>query len=112
MEKVKLCEWCGKEFITNNNNSKYCSDDCRKKCARKRSQERRENKRAKEKDTIEFLEAQEKKYNCPHPHECKYSKTAGALIYCNYFVKVGKLRGGYACDCDKFEPKHKKGVAK
>ena len=108
MEKTKLCEFCGKEFIIINNNSKYCSVDCRKKARKQREQERRENKPVKEKDAIAFLEAQKKKYNCPHPHECQYSKTTGAWVYCDYFSKVGKLRGGYACDCDKFEPKHKK----
>ena len=44
---TKICEWCGREFETNNKEAKFCSRKCTSMAERKRNQEKREA-RAKE----------------------------------------------------------------
>lgn len=54
MRKVKICKWCGKEFISTGK-EQICSDECRKELYKEYKQRynraRYQKKKAKERDT-------------------------------------------------------------
>lgn len=61
---IKQCIWCGREFTTNNGNTKLCSEECKKARAKSRFQHYYETNKEKHNRVC-------REYNKTHKEECR-----------------------------------------
>lgn len=83
IEVKKVCAVCGKEFISHNNNAKYCCYECKKKHTREHERNLR-NEKAKASNQSREHNLNQTLYNLH-----KYNEEHGTrLSYGQYMAKV------------------------
>ena len=81
-EAIKVCQNCGKEFVADHKNRKYCSDECEKEGNRKRHAK---NKRAKKKKPVIICAWCGKEFVASHAN----------TKYCSDECRIAAMRGRY-----------------
>ncbi len=79
---IKVCQHCGKEFVADHKNRKYCSDECEKEGNRKRHAK---NKRAKKKKPVIICTWCGKEFVANHAN----------TKYCSDACRLAAMRGKY-----------------
>ena len=106
MEIKKICAICGREFVADRKNKKYCSPECYR------------NKQLEDKH-VAWLKKKAKlradRSSGPKPdgdneygHDDCYYRSSSAVrgfSTCDYIIRTGEPRGCKPSACDKYKPK-------